>query len=459
MLKKATSGALVMLLLFGLFGICLRPEAKAQTANPSQVVVAVSGVPAGTKSLAVEVTVDTAVIKLGSPTNDLGALSLADGGSKGVAILSETDLPSSFSLTVALTAVAVGTSMFALGNVLDMLGGTAIAGAMASVDKDSVVVSAGTTTSTSSTTGGAGGMLSADAITITITGQPVTQTDALVATVGFGTADVAKLATAKPSFMATGASQLLTDVDPATGDVSAAWTGTITDEVVVLTQMIEAGSMAGTTSVSVSKVRAKGGEDITSSVVAAVSPSSVTNSAAVGAGGVSFSLIGPDEVTGPGKAAVAFSISGGSVMSATLNGAKVDLSNSGVGIAIVKLPESGSLDLDLTADGTTVELGTVSVDAGEGKAPKVNSAVAQNKSSGTKLTVTGKKFSKEDTTVAIVPTDREALKVNVKGAAIKAAYSSSECIPKGSYVNVSTGGGTGAKKIKVRGSCANSLVE
>jgi hypothetical protein len=421
------------------------------------VVITVSGVPTGTKSLAVEVTVDTAVIKLQNPTNDLGALSLADSNSVGVAILSETDLPASFMLTVPLTAVAAGSSMFALGNVLNMLGGTALAGASATVDSSSVTVSAGGGTSgTSGTTGGTsgpGGMLSADTITITLTGQAVTQTDAVVATVGFGTADVAKLGTAKPTFMGTGASQLLTDVDTATGDLSAAWTGTITDEVAVLTAMLDPGSMAGTTTVLVSKVRAKGGTDITDSIVSSVSPSSVTNSAAT-VGGASFTFVGPDEVTGPGKAAFAFTVSGGSVSSATVNGAMVTFEGD-VGIAIVTLPASGSLDLVVTAGSDMASIGSVTVNAGEGKAPKVANAKAKNKGEASTLVVTGKRL--KDASVEIVPTDRDQASAKAKGARVNAKYS--ECIPNGSFVNVSTAGGTDAKKIKVKGGCDSDLVE
>jgi len=335
-----------------------------------------------------------------------------------------------------------------------MLGGTAIAGASASADSSSVTVG-GSTSGTTGGTSGPGGMLSADTITITLTGQPVTQTDAVVTTVGFGTANVAKLGTAKPTFMGTGASQLLTDVDTATGDLSAAWTGTITDEVAVLTAMLEAGSMAGTTTVLVSKVRAKGGTDITDSIVSSVSPSSVTNSAAT-VGGASFTLIGPDEVTGPGKAAFAFSVSGGSVSSATLNGAMVDFVRDDVGIAIVTLPASGSLDLVVTAGSDMASVGSVTVDAGSGKAPKVSNATAKNKGGETStLVVTGKNL--KGASAEIVPTDREQSSAKATGARIKAAYS--ECIPKGSYVNASTDGGTSAKKIKVKGGCDSDLVE
>lgn len=453
MVKKATSGVLIMLLLFGLFGFNW-PIAKAQTASPSQAVITVSGVPTGTKGLAVEVTVDTSIVTLGSASSSVsGALAVTGSMSEGVGIISTSgDLPASFTITVPLTGVKVGSSMLTVGMVLDMLGGTAITGASAAVDKDTIAVasSSSTTSSTSSTGGGA---LDKSTITVTVNGTAVNQTNALNVTVSFSDSSVAKLTSDNPTFMGTGATQLLSASDPTTSVLTAVWTGTISNGIATIVGMLAAGTMAGTTMIGVTKVEAAGGTDITGSVVATVDPTSVTNGA--GAAGV-FVLIGPEEVTGPGKAAIAIS---GSAMSATLNGKKVDFVKSNVGIAIVDVPAMGSLSLSLTADGVMSDLGSVSVTAGTGKAPKVNSASATNKSSGTKLVVTGKKFSKTDTTVEIVPTDRSASSTTVKGAAIKASYASSECIPNGSYVNVSTPGGTSAKKIKVHGSCSNDLVE
>jgi len=65
MLKRATSGCLMLLLMLSLFTLTLH-VAKAQTATPNQAVITVNGVPAGNNGLAVEVTVDTAVVKLGT---------------------------------------------------------------------------------------------------------------------------------------------------------------------------------------------------------------------------------------------------------------------------------------------------------------------------------------------------------------------------------------------------------
>ncbi len=463
MVRKATLGVFLMLLMSICFGFNFS-VANAQTATPSKAVITVSGIPAGTSSLAVEVTVDTAVLKLGAVSSDVGGLGLADGGSKGVAVLSDMDLPATVKLTVDLTGVAAGMSSLVVGNVLDMLGsgGVAIAGAMAAVDVSSVAVASSSSTSTSSTssssTTGGSGMLSADTVTITIDGQALNSTNGANVTLAFGTAGVATVDTAGLTFMGTGATQLLTEVK---GNVlTAAWDGVVSDNKVILTAMLKAGSTGGTSTISVSKVEVAGGTDVTSSVVATVSPNSVTNSGGGSTSGGSFALIGPTSVVGPGKAAISFSASGVKEgTEATLNGKHVDFVDSNmVGIAVVKLPSSGSLALKLKVGKSEVDLGSVSITAGAGgSAPKVNSARASNGSSGTVLRIFGQKFTVDKTTVELVPTDRVSTSVAAKGKVVKVNYPVSSCIPKGSYVNVTTDNGTAGKKVQVSGSCSNSL--
>lgn len=464
MIKKATLGMLVMLLLVGLIGIN-KLDANAQTASPSQTVITVSNVPTGTKALAVEVTVDTAVIKLGSASSNVsGALVVVGSNSEGIGVIATSgDLPASVTLTVPLTGVAEGTSMFSVGMVLDMIGGTEIVGASAVVDVSSISVAAGGGPTPTPAPSGPGGMLSADTITVSVNGQSVNETNAINVTLTFSDSAVASLDSGV-TFMANGATQLLTDVNTTTNVLTAVWDGTITDGVATITAMLKAGSKAGSTDISVSKVEAAGGTDVTTNVVATVSPSSVTNAAAGGTTDVgSFTFIGPSSVVGPGKAAFAFEVSNlVSGASATLNGAMVEFADSNmVGIAIVDVPASGSIALSLMASAgsatSNVDLGTVTVTAGSGKPPVVKSAVAVNKKASTKLTVAGKRL--KGASVEIVPTDRESTSVKAKGSSVVAKYSAEECIPKGSYVNVSTAGGTGAKKAKVRGSCDNPLVE
>lgn len=457
MVKKVTSGVVMMLLLLALFGFNL--ATKAQTASPSQAVITVSGVPTGTSGLAVEVTVNTAVVTLGSATSDVsGGLVVVGSASEGVGIISTSgDLPASFTITVPLTGVASGTSSVAVGNVLNKLGGIAITGASATVDISSTTVS-GTAPTPTPPPSGAGGNLSADTFTVTINGDAVNGTNALNVTIGISDSSAVALNTGV-TFMGTGATQLLTDVNTTTNVLTAVWDGLITDGQAIITGMLKPGTMAGVATLSVTKVEASGGNDITGNVVATVSPDTITNSSAGGSTDIgTFTLIGPTSVVGPGQAAISFEAEGTpSSFSATLNGKSVDFTDD-VGVAIVDLPASGSLALDLKVTSamttTDVSLGSVTVTAGDGgKAPVVKRANAKNGSADTKLTVNGKKFVKNSTTVTIVPEDATATDTTVSGKKIKATYSSDDCISKGSFINVSTPSGTDGKKVKVKGSC------
>ena len=466
MIKKVASGVLFSMLLVGTVLVTGIPT-KAQVATPSQAVITVSGIPTGTKFLVVEVTVDSTVITLGGVTSDSGGAAFSDSRSVAVGVFSDSDLPATLALTVGLNGVAVGTSSFTVGMVLDKFGtgGVAITGASAMSNVSSVMVASSTSSSSSSssTTGGTTGTgsLSANTITVMLNGQNLNSAEGVNVTLSFGTEGVATLDTTGLTFMGTGTTPIATEVKGTL--ISAIWSGSITDAEATFTAMLKPGTMTGSTTISVSKVELSGGTDVTSNIVATVTPSSVTNSGSTTMAGT-FSLIGPTSVVGPGKAAIAFSASGvTSTMSATLNDSPVSFfSNNTVGVAIVDLSKAsgGTLPLTLKIGGESVSLDSITVTSGSpGKGPKVSSARAQNGSSSTILRVLGSKFGKDATSIEIVPTDRVADSVNVKGKVIKAVFSSSECIPSGSFVNVSTGNGTAAKKIKTSGSCSNPLVE
>ncbi len=465
MVKKATLCVLAMLLVVGMF---FNIPAKAQVATPTQAVITVSGVPTGTTSLAIPVTVDTSIVTIGSASSSVsGTLVVVGSMSEGIGIVSTTgDLPASFTVTAGLTGVAVGTSTVTLGAVADMIGGTAIAGATAVSDTSSVTVasSSSTTSSTSSSTGG--GALTPDTFTIMITGEAIKQTSAVNVTVAFGDSSIATLNTAGITVTGTGVSQLLTDANATTNVISAVWSGTSTDGVVTITGMLLPGTMGGTTSFGVAKVEASGGTDITANVAIVVDPTSVTNGSGSSSSGVgTFTLVSPSSVTGPGSAAVAFSAVGAANgTTATLNGSNVEFRNNGtVGLSIVDLPDSGSLALTLVVmsggTDTTVNLGNITVNAGTGDVtPKAKTAHVRNNKNNSKLVITGMGFATDETTVTIIPTDKTQVSQTVKKKLIKAKYAAANCIPKGSYVNVSTTGGTKGKKIKVTGTCSNQLV-
>ncbi len=463
MIKRATSGVVVMLLLVGLYLINQVPAAKAQTATPSEAVITVSGVPSGTNGLAVAVTVDTSVVTLNSSASSSvsGALAVVGSMSEGVGIISTSgELPASFTITVPFTGVTAGTSSVAVGQVLDMLGGTPITGASATVDVNSVTVGSSSSSSSSSSTGGPGGNLSADTFTVTIDGDALAATNALNVTISFSNPNVVQLDSGV-TFMGTGATQLLTDVNTASNVLTVVWDGAITDNRAVITGMLKAGTQAGTSTISVSKVEASGGNDITTAVLVTVDPTTVTNSNSAQTDLGTFTLLGPNSVTGPGKAAFAFGVSGAmGSLSATLNGNPVTFdSGSTVGIAIVDLPASGNLDLSLVVNGsTTVDLGTVTVGSGSGKTPKVRKANAKNNVPA-KLIIRGKNLKRATTVVIPESSTRiiEGLKAKKNKVVVK--FSADDCIPDGSFVNVSTAGGTGAAKISVKGACSRPLLE
>ena len=273
MVKKAASSVVVIMLILACFAFV--NSVKAQVATPSKAEITVTGIPSGTKSLAVEVTVDSSVVKLGSVSADSGGLGLADSGSKGVGTFSDMDLPATVKITVDLTGVVAGMSNFAVGKVLDMLGtdGVEITGAMATANISSISVASSSTTtsssSTSSSTGGTG-MLSQETFTVMINGQSLNTTNGVNVTLAFGTDGVVTVDTSSLDFMGTGATKLLTEV---MGNVlTAAWDGLITDAALTLSGKFKAGSMSGTTTVSVGKVEVAGGTNVTALAIAKTNP-------------------------------------------------------------------------------------------------------------------------------------------------------------------------------------------
>ncbi len=245
MVKRATTLLLAMLLVVGMFS---NIPAKAQVATPSQTEITVSGVPAGTTSLAIPVTVDTSVVTLGGASSSVsGSLVVVGSMSEGIGIVSTSgDLPASFTVSAQFTGVAVGTSAVTLGIVADMIGGTAIAGVTATSPTSSVTVASSSTT-TSSTSGSTGsGTLTPDTFTIMITGEAVKQTSALNVTIAFGDSSIAQLSTGV-TVSGTGITSILTDANTTTNVLSAVWSGTSTDGTVTITGMLAPGTMGGTT--------------------------------------------------------------------------------------------------------------------------------------------------------------------------------------------------------------------
>lgn len=74
------------------------------------------------------------------------------------------------------------------------------------------------------------------------------------------------------TFKANGASLLLSDVNATTNLITVVWSGTVTDGKVTITGMLKPGTIAGSPIVTVTKVEASGGINITTSLTTNVTP-------------------------------------------------------------------------------------------------------------------------------------------------------------------------------------------
>ena len=105
-----------------------------------------------------------------------------------------------------------------------------------------------------------------DSYAINISGGVLSSTNALNVTVNFTPGGSAQLDSGT-TLKATGATQLLSDVNPGTGLVTVVWTGGIADGKATITGKLKAGSVFGNPKINVVKIEAAGGLDITNTVV------------------------------------------------------------------------------------------------------------------------------------------------------------------------------------------------
>lgn len=130
-----------------------------------------------------------------------------------------------------------------------------------------------------------------DSIDISLTGNALNTTSALNVTVlvNSGTAQLEKPIT----FMGTGATLILTEVDAASNLVTVVWSGTITDGKATIKVKVKKGSVTGAPVFSVSSVKAAGDVDISTQV-----NSTVTTTTAVPLGSATPSAF-PTETPSP----------------------------------------------------------------------------------------------------------------------------------------------------------------
>lgn len=312
------------------------------------------------------------------------------------------------------------------------------------------------------------GGLNQNEFTIKLFGWPLNLTPALNIKLSFSDPGVAKLSSASPSFEAQGTSLLLSSSDVNNNTISILRT----EEIIPNNEMkikvkVDPGLIMGATEITIDKIEAAGGFDITDSIITQIDPPLITNTKGVVISELgSFTLLDPGKLIAPGDAAIAFKIvDTPNIISAEVNGNPVDFIGKNTGIAIVDLPKDKSksiLSLTVYAKGKsdTMHLGDLKIDKGIsiGLPPRIRKAIAVNEAGNTKFKLIGRKFGikrfgKDDVDIEVIPINKSTTNDFLKKRSFKDRLTDNSCIPYGSYVNISHPGGTRAKKIDVIGNC------
>lgn len=310
------------------------------------------------------------------------------------------------------------------------------------------------------------GKLLGDTLTIRLFGEEVSSAIALKIQLSFSDPDVAHLASTQPKFEASGARELLTEADSEKNIISVIWDGDITNNEAKITAMLAPGTKSGRTNILVTKVEKAGGVDITDKIVFLVNPQGVAafelkDSNVLG----NISILDPGELTSPGRAAIAFRAEKNTAnVIANLNNSPVDFVAGDTGVAIVNLPEEGgNLPLKLSVNfgsyTETVNLGVINISppAPPRGSPHIRRAVAYNDSLK-RLRIEGERFGvvrfgKENTKITLIPQSQSVSRFSLLPRLARVHLSTSQCIPEGSYINISHPAGTASKKITVVGNC------
>lgn len=308
--------------------------------------------------------------------------------------------------------------------------------------------------------------LSTDEITIKLFGFPLNLTPAVNIKLNFSNPDVAKLDSTPPIFEALGATKLLTEANPETNTITALWDGFIPNDEITIKAMLAPGAFKGISLIEILKVEAVGGEDITDKIAYTIEPDSlINNEGKVRTILGDFSFLGPEEVTGPGKIAVAFKVENSvGNLQAKLNNIPVEFT-SNLGITVLNLPREGS-DVPLYLEATDgnedelINLGRLKIIPGIslGLPPRIERAQEIITEEGPKLHIRGRKFGPrrfghDGTKVEIIPNDLSKNLKKLTRLKINTSPNTQNCLPEGSYVNVSHPAGSDTRKIKVLRGC------
>ena len=130
-----------------------------------------------------------------------------------------------------------------------------------------------TSSSSSSSSGSTSTDTTVDSYTISLAGNTLNTVTGLNITLGFGSSGSAQLDPGI-TFSASGASQLLSNVDSSANLITVVLNGAITDGMATIKGKFKSDTVIGNPSVTVSKIIAAGGTDVTSSITATVTTSS-----------------------------------------------------------------------------------------------------------------------------------------------------------------------------------------
>lgn len=172
--------------------------------------------------------------------------------------------------------------------------------------------------------------------------------------------------------------------------------------------------------------------------------------------------IPPENLIAPGFASITInSYNEAPNLSGTLNGATIRFVHGG-GIAQLPLAEAGKIEisLSLTCDygSEILKLGKIDVETSDGGSlPYLSKETMSSvNNSITKLRIRGKEL--KEANVTVVPSNPVPIStLTYLDKKINVNYKTTDCIPKGSFINVITPSGTATSAIKVNGTCDNQL--
>ena len=262
----------VLFCMITVFVILNAHQSKAVTVVPSEATINVIGIPSGVSKISVEVFIDKSMIALAPPKVDVGFGFLDPIGIRAFILDGDgnlINLPSTLKFTLPFFGLTEGNTSLSVGNVFDSSNNTLIPiqGAMASASVNSINVIEATPESL--------GGLSNDTFKVNLSGSVLDTTTALNIYLSNSNPNVASLTTGI-LFNGGSAELTLADTNISKNILTIVWNGSAGGAVTLTGKLKPGISNGGSTTISVIKVEAAGGIDITNQVSSSVTPSTTT---------------------------------------------------------------------------------------------------------------------------------------------------------------------------------------